>query len=101
MNVFIVLCQVVVCMFWYVKCKSYKVLFWCEIILFVIFIFLENICVLLMGVFSIFFVSWLGKEVMVGVGFVDSFNMVIMVFFVVIDFGIMVVVVFSFGKCDR
>lgn len=55
---------------------------------------------LLMGVLSIFFVSWLGKEVMVGVGLVDSFNMVIMFFFVVIDLGIMVVVVFSFGKCD-
>lgn len=75
-------------------------LFWCEIILFVVFIFMENVCVLLMGVLSIFLVSWLGKDVMVGVGLVDSFNMVIMVFFVVIDFGIIVVVVFSFGKWD-
>lgn len=75
-------------------------LFWCEIILFVVFIFMENVCVLLMGVLSIFLVSWLGKDVMVGVGLVDSFNMVIMVFFAVIDFGIIVVVVFSFGKWD-
>lgn len=100
MNIFFVLCQVVYGICWYVKCKSYKVLFWCEIILFVVFIFMENVCVLLMGVLSIFLVSWLGKDVMVGVGLVDSFNMVIMVFFVVIDFGIIVVVVFSFGKWD-
>lgn len=76
-------------------------LFWREIISFVVFIFMENVCVLLMGVLSIFLVSWLGKDAMVGVGLADSFNMVIMVFFVVIDFGIIVVVVFSFGKRDR
>jgi Na+-driven multidrug efflux pump len=43
-------------------------------------IFLENTCVLLMGVLSTFLVSWLGKEAMAGVGLADSFNMVVMSF---------------------
>ena len=42
--------------------------------------FLENACVLLMGVLSTFLVSWLGKEAMAGVGLADSFNMVIIAF---------------------
>jgi Na+-driven multidrug efflux pump len=49
---------------WYAKRKSYKVLFWREITPLAIPIFLENTCVLLMGVLSTFLVSWLGKEAM-------------------------------------
>jgi Na+-driven multidrug efflux pump len=53
---------------WYAKRKSYKVLFWREITPLAIPIFLENTCVLLMGVLSTFLVSWLGKEAMAGWG---------------------------------
>ncbi|MGE9806386.1 FMN/FAD transporter, partial [Escherichia coli] len=37
---------------WYAKRKSYKVLFWREITPLAVPIFLENTCVLLMGVLS-------------------------------------------------
>lgn len=63
-------------------------------------IFLENACVLLMGVFSTFLVSWLGQDAMAGVGLADSFNMVIIAFFAAIDLGTTVVVAFSLGKRD-
>jgi Na+-driven multidrug efflux pump len=86
---------------WYAKRKSYKVLFWREITPLAIPIFLENTCVLLMGVLSTFLVSWLGKEAMAGVGLADSFNMVIMSFFAAIDLGTTVVVAFSLGKLDK
>ncbi|MDM3392665.1 EmmdR/YeeO family multidrug/toxin efflux MATE transporter [Citrobacter sp. Cb014] len=86
---------------WYAKRKSYKVLFWREITPLAVPIFLENTCVLLMGVLSTFLVSWLGKEAMAGVGLADSFNMVIMAFFAAIDLGTTVVVAFSLGKRDR
>ena len=69
---------------WYAKRKSYRVLFWREITL-AVPIFLENACVLLMGVLSTFLVSWLGKEAMAGVGLADSFNMVIIAFFAAVD----------------
>jgi Na+-driven multidrug efflux pump len=65
---------------WYAKRKSYRVLFWREITPLAVPIFLENTCVLLMGVLSTFLVSWLGKEAMAGVGLADSFNMVVMSF---------------------
>lgn len=65
---------------WYAKRKSYRVLFWREITPLAVPIFLENACVLLMGVLSTFLVSWLGKEAMAGVGLADSFNMVIIAF---------------------
>ncbi len=80
MNVSTALRQAVVRTPWYAKRKSYKVLFWREITPLAIPIFLENTCVLLMGVLSTFLVSWLGKEAMAGVGLADSFNMVIMAF---------------------
>ena len=86
---------------WYKKRKSYRVLFWREITPLAIPIFLENTCVLLMGVLSTFLVSWLGKEAMAGVGLADSFNMVVMAFFAAIDLGTTVVVAFSLGKRDR
>ena len=85
---------------WYTKRKSYKVLFWREITPLAVPIFLENTCVLLMGVLSTFLVSWLGKEAMAGVGLADSFNMVIISFFAAIDLGTTVVVAFSLGKRD-
>jgi Na+-driven multidrug efflux pump len=53
---------------WYAKRKSYRVLFWREITPLAVPIFLENTCVLLMGVLSTFLVSWLGKEAMAGLG---------------------------------
>ncbi|EMB7290458.1 EmmdR/YeeO family multidrug/toxin efflux MATE transporter [Salmonella enterica] len=98
LNVSTALRQAVVRTPWYAKRKSYKVLFWREITPLAIPIFLENTCVLLMGVLSTFLVSWLGKEAMAGVGLADSFNMVIMAFFAAIDLGTTVVVAFSLGK---
>ncbi len=86
---------------WYAKRKSYRVLFWREITPLALPIFLENTCVLLMGVLSTFLVSWLGKESMAGVGLADSFNMVIMAFFAAVDLGTTVVVAFSLGTRDR
>ncbi len=67
-------------------------LFWREITPLAVPIFLENACVLLMGVLSTFLVSWLGKEAMAGVGLADSFNMVIIAFFAAVDLGTTVVV---------
>ncbi|WP_058911247.1 EmmdR/YeeO family multidrug/toxin efflux MATE transporter [Entomohabitans teleogrylli] len=86
---------------WYTHRKSYRVLFWREITPLAIPIFLENTCVLLMGVLSTFLVSWLGKEAMAGVGLADSFNMVVLAFFTAVDLGTTVVVAFSLGKRDR
>lgn len=86
---------------WHAKRKSYKVLFWREITPLAVPIFMENACVLLMGVLSTFLVSWLGKDAMASVGLADSFNMVIMAFFAAIDLGTTVVVAFSLGKRDR
>lgn len=83
---------------WHAKKASYRVLYWREILPLAAPIFIENTCVLLMGVLSTFLVSWLGKEAMAGVGLADSFNMVIMAFFAAIDLGTTVVVAFSLGK---
>lgn len=101
LNVTAALRQVVTSTPWYKKRKSYRVLFWREITPLAVPIFLENTCVLLMGVLSTFLVSWLGKEAMAGVGLADSFNMVIMAFFAAVDLGTTVVVAFSLGKRDR
>ncbi|WP_333501352.1 EmmdR/YeeO family multidrug/toxin efflux MATE transporter [Kluyvera genomosp. 2] len=101
LNVTAVLRQAVSRTPWYKKRKSYRVLFWREITPLAVPIFLENTCVLLMGVLSTFLVSWLGKEAMAGVGLADSFNMVIMAFFAAIDLGTTVVVAFSLGRRDR
>nr|WP_318381157.1 EmmdR/YeeO family multidrug/toxin efflux MATE transporter [uncultured Enterobacter sp.] len=101
MNVTAALRQAVVRTPWYAKRKTYRVLFWREITPLAVPIFLENTCVLLMGVLSTFLVSWLGKEAMAGVGLADSFNMVVMAFFAAVDLGTTVVVAFSLGKRDR
>lgn len=57
---------------WHAKRKSYKVLFWREITPLAVPIYMENACVLLMGVLSTFLVSWLGKDAMAGVGSTTS-----------------------------
>ncbi|MGS9179634.1 FMN/FAD transporter, partial [Salmonella enterica subsp. enterica serovar Infantis] len=68
LNVSTAVRQAVVRTPWDAKRKSYKVLFWREITPRAIPIFLENTCVLLLGVLSTVLVSWLGKEAMAGVG---------------------------------
>lgn len=83
---------------WYPKRHSYRTLLWREITPLAVPIFIENLCVMLMGVLSTFLVSWLGKEAMAGVGLADSFNMVIISFFAAIDLGTTVVVAFSLAK---
>lgn len=83
---------------WYAKRRSYRTLFWREITPLAIPIFIENLCVLLMGVLSTFLVSWLGKSAMAGVGLADSFNMVIIAFFAAVDLGTTVVVAFSLAR---
>ncbi|RDK96984.1 putative MATE family efflux protein [Enterobacillus tribolii] len=101
LNAFVSLRRVVTDTPWYANKKRYRVLFWREITPLAVPIFIENTCVLLMGVLSTFLVSWLGKAAMAGVGLADSFNMVIMAFFTAIDLGTTVVVAFSLGKRDR
>ncbi|HDS1152454.1 TPA: FMN/FAD transporter, partial [Pluralibacter gergoviae] len=87
MNVIGAVRQAVTRTTWFQNRKSYRVLFWREITPLAVPIFLENTCVLLMGVLSTFLVSWLGADAMAGVGLADSFNMVIMAFFAAIDLG--------------
>ncbi|TDN55599.1 EmmdR/YeeO family multidrug/toxin efflux MATE transporter [Scandinavium goeteborgense] len=101
MNVSAAVRQAVTRTTWYKNRKTYRVLFWREITPLAVPIFLENTCVLLMGVLSTFLVSWLGADAMAGVGLADSFNMVIMAFFTAIDLGTTVVVAFSLGKRNR
>lgn len=101
MNVIGAVRQAVTGTTWYQNRKSYRVLFWREITPLAVPIFLENTCVLLMGVLSTFLVSWLGADAMAGVGLADSFNMVVMAFFAAIDLGTTVVVAFSFGRRER
>ncbi|MBT0720703.1 EmmdR/YeeO family multidrug/toxin efflux MATE transporter [Tatumella sp. TA1] len=85
---------------WYTQRRRYRTLFWREITPFAVPIFIENLCVLLMGVLSTFLVSWLGKAAMAGVGLADSFNMVVIAFFAAIDLGTTVVVAFSLARGD-
>ncbi|MEJ5071326.1 EmmdR/YeeO family multidrug/toxin efflux MATE transporter [Enterobacter ludwigii] len=101
MNVSAAVRQAVTRTTWYKNRKTYRVLFWREITPLAVPIFLENTCVLLMGVLSTFLVSWIGADAMAGVGLADSFNMVIMAFFAAIDLGTTVVVAFSLGKRNR
>ena len=101
MNVIGAVRQAVTRTTWFQNRKSYRVLFWREVTPLAVPIFLENTCVLLMGVLSTFLVSWLGADAMAGVGLADSFNMVIMAFFAAIDLGTTVVVAFSFGRRER
>ncbi len=84
----------------YKKRKSYRVLLWREITPLAVPIFLENTCVLMMGVLSTFLVSWLGKEAMAGVGTGRQLQHGGDVLFAAIDLGTTVVVAFSLGKLD-
>ncbi|AYW93592.1 EmmdR/YeeO family multidrug/toxin efflux MATE transporter [Yersinia pseudotuberculosis] len=86
---------------WYKKRKSSRVLFWREITPLAFPLFIEGLCVLLMGVFSTLLVSWLGKEAMAAVGLADSFNMLIAAFFASVALGTSVVVAFSLGQRKR
>ncbi len=86
---------------WHAKRKSYKVLFWREITPLAVPIFMENACVLLMGVLSTFLVSWLGKDAMAGVDWRTASIWSLWHFFAAIDLGTTVVVAFSLGKRDR
>lgn len=86
---------------WYKKRRSNRVLFWREITPLAFPIFIEGLCVVLMGVFSTFLVSWLGKEAMAAVGLADSFNMLIASFFASVALGTSVIVAFSIGKRNR
>ncbi len=87
---------------WHAKRKSYKVLFWREITPLAVPIFMENACVLLMGVLSTFLVSWLGKDAMVPAWDWRTASIwSLWLFFAAIDLGTTVVVAFSLGKRDR
>lgn len=80
---------------------SNRVLFWREILPLAVPIFIEGLCVVLMGIFSTLLVSWLGKEAMAAVGLADSFNMLIIAFFTAVALGTAVVVAFSLGQRNR
>lgn len=86
---------------WYTKRHSNRVLLWREITPLAFPIFIEGLCVVLMGVFSTLLVSWLGKESMAAVGLADSLNMVIIAFFTAVALGTAVVVAFSLGQRNR
>ncbi|PXW47535.1 putative MATE family efflux protein [Erwinia sp. AG740] len=86
---------------WYKKRHSNRVLLWREITPLAVPIFIEGLCVVLMGIFSTFLVSWLGKEAMAAVGLADSFNMLIIAFFTAVALGTAVVVAFSLGQRNR
>ncbi|WJV52200.1 EmmdR/YeeO family multidrug/toxin efflux MATE transporter [Prodigiosinella aquatilis] len=86
---------------WYKERHSNHVLFYREIVPLAVPIFIEGLCVVLMGIFSTFLVSWLGKESMAAVGLADSFNMLIIAFFTAVALGTAVVVSFSLGKRNR
>jgi putative MATE family efflux protein len=86
---------------WYKKRRSNRVLFWREISPLAVPIFVEGLCVVLMGVFSTLLVSWLGKESMAAVGLADSFNMLVGAFFMSVALGTSVVVAFSLGQRNR
>ena len=86
---------------WYKYNHSNKVLLWREIAPLAVPIFIENLSVVLMGVFSTFLVSWLGKAEMAAVGLAESFNIIIMSFFMAVALGTSVIVAFSLGQRHR
>lgn len=85
----------------YKKRHSNSVLLWREIYPLAMPIFIENLSVILMGIFSTFLVSWIGKAQMAAVGLAESFNMIIMSFFMAVALGTSVVVAFSLGRHNR
>ncbi|WP_192458781.1 EmmdR/YeeO family multidrug/toxin efflux MATE transporter [Musicola keenii] len=86
---------------WYRKRRSNRVLLKREIMPLALPIFVEGLCVVLMGIFSTFLVSWLGKEAMAAVGLADSFNMLVIAFFTAVALGTAVVVAFNLGQRKR
>lgn len=85
----------------YKKRHSNSVLLWREIYPLAMPIFIENLSVILMGIFSTFLVSWIGKAQMAAVSLAESFNMIIMSFFMAVALGTSVVVAFSLGRHNR
>ena len=85
----------------YKKRPSNNVLFWREIYPLAMPILIENLSVILMGIFSTFLVSWIGKAEMAAVGLAESFNMIVMSFFMAVALGTSVVVAFSLGRHNR
>lgn len=85
----------------YKKRHSNSVLLWREIYPLAMPIFIENLSVILMGIFSTFLVSWIGKAQMAAVGLAESFNMIIMSFFMAVALGTSVVVAFCLGRHNR
>ena len=85
----------------YKKRRSNNVLFWREIYPLAMPILIENLSVILMGIFSTFLVSWIGKAEMAAVGLAESFNMIVMSFFMAVALGTSVVVAFSLGRHNR
>ncbi|MBI0094332.1 MULTISPECIES: EmmdR/YeeO family multidrug/toxin efflux MATE transporter [Gilliamella] len=85
----------------YQKRHSNNVLLWREIFPLAMPIFIENLSVILMGIFSTFLVSWIGNAEMAAVGMAESFNMIIMSFFMAVALGTSVVVAFSLGRHNR
>nr|WP_294615078.1 EmmdR/YeeO family multidrug/toxin efflux MATE transporter [uncultured Gilliamella sp.] len=85
----------------YKKRHSNNVLLWREIYPLAFPIFIENLSVILMGIFSTFLVSWIGKAEMAAVGLAESFNMIIMSFFMAVALGTSVVVAFSLGRHNK
>lgn len=86
---------------WYKKRRSNLVLLRREIAPLAIPIFIENLSVLLMGVLSTFLVSWLGIAQMASVGLAESFNMIIMSFFMAVALGTSVIVALNSGAKNR
>lgn len=84
---------------WYAKRKSYRVLFWREITPPCRAYFLENTCVLLMGVLSTFWsAGWVKRRWPVS-GWRTALTWWLFLF-AAIDLGTTVVVAFSLGKLD-
>lgn len=86
---------------WYKKRRSNSVLLRREIMPLAVPIFIENLSVLLMGVLSTFLVSWLGIAQMAAVGLAESFNLIIVSFFMAIALGTSVIVALSMGGKNR
>lgn len=81
--------------------KSNRVLLKYEVFPLAIPILIENLSVLLMGIFSTLLVSWLGAAQMAAAGLAESFNMIIMSFFMAVALGTAVVVAFSLARHNR
>lgn len=86
---------------WYKKRNSNKVLLWREISPLAVPIFIENLSVILMGIFSTFLVSWLGKEQVAAVGLAESFNLIVSAFFMAVALGTAVIVAFNLGRNNK